>query len=326
MLGIVATRTSSAEMNAAAATALRHALAAVGAQPSEEIASVAILPNGRRLAFNIVAVSILDEARAAMIAAAATDDTLVVGDLIGIDARAALDEADVSWLDRRGHLRVTVPGVWIDRDIDPLPRSRRSADDRLDIRGAGSLAVAVGHLLDPTKFGGVRPVARLLGLSPSAISQARAPFARRGLLTDDAGARAELFWAVSAAWRPEWVDLPVLPASADGLVAGGTLAAAALGAGIVATDTYPLELHAADADTMERIRLRAGPPRDETPPARVTVAPTRLVTKVLAPFAKQLRGHPVAHPLFVALDLAADPARGAQALAEWEPEGWARAW
>ena len=179
-------------------------------------------------------------------------------------------------------------------------------------------------LLSSVELG--EPVARLLGLSPSAISQARAPLARRGLLADDADARAELFWAVSAAWRPEWVDLPVSPGSADGLVAGGTLGAAAQGAGIIATDTYPLELHAAEADTMERIRLRAGPPRAENGPARVTIAPTPLVTKVRAPVAKQLRGHPVAHPLFVALDLAADPSRGAEALAEWEPEGWPRAW
>jgi hypothetical protein len=325
-MDLVATRTSSAEMNAAAATALRQALTAVGARASGEDPSEAILPNGRRLSFDIVAVSVLDEARANAIAAVATDDILVVADLIGAEARAALDAASISWLDRRGHLRVTSPGVWIDRDIDPLPRSRRSAGDRLEIRGASALAVAVGHLLDPTEFGGVRPLARLLGLSPSAISQARTPLARRGLLTDDADALAELFWAVSAAWRPQWVDLPVSPVSADGLVAGGTLAAAARGAPIIATDTYPLELHAADADTLERIRLRAGQPRGEIPPARVTVAPTPLVTKVHAPIAKQLRGHRVAHPLFVALDLAADPARGAEALAEWEPEGWPRAW
>jgi len=298
----------------------------VGAPAQGKDPPETILPNGQRLSFDIVAVSVLDDAKAAMIAAAATDATLVVGDLIGIGARAALEEAGVSWLDRRGHLHITLPGVWIDRDIDPLPRSRRSAGDRLEIRGAGSLAVAAGHLLDPTEFGGVRSLARLLSLSPSAISQARAPLARRGLLADDADARVELFWAVSAAWRPVWVDVSVSPAPANGLVAGGTLAAAALGAAIIATDTYPLELHVADADTMERIRLRAGQLRGQIPPARVTVAPTPLVTKVHAPIAKQLRGHPVAHPLFVALDLAADPARGAEALAEWEPEGWNRAW
>ncbi|MFT5204259.1 MAG: hypothetical protein ACI9C1_003666 [Candidatus Aldehydirespiratoraceae bacterium] len=319
------TRTSSSEMTDAAAMALGRALAAIGAEPAPHDPSATILPNGQRLSFEITAASIVDEKKAVAIVSEATQRTVVVGDLIGVDARAILEKAEVSWLDRRGHLRITQPGVWIDRDVDPLPRTRRGAGDRLELRGASALAVAVAHLLDSDEYGGVRPVARLAGLSPSAISQAQEPLVRRGILTDDADARSELFWAVSVAWRLAWIDLRVAPAPSDDIVAGGTLAAAALGAPIIATESYPLEFHVRDVGVMERLRLRAGPPQD-SPEARITIAPTAFVTKVRAPNNPEIRGHRVAHPLFVALDLASDPARGAEALADWEPEGWNRAW
>ncbi len=326
-LTIMPTRARDADLAAAAATAIESALLEIGAEANFAIPAKleVTLPNGRTFTLAVFAASIIDATKAAGIVTNSEAVTIVVADLIGAAARSVLGDAGISWLDRRGHLRISAPDVWIDRDIEPLPRVRRNDGDRLEITGAASFAVAAGHLVDADVFGGVRPLARLTGLSPSAISQARRPLIDRGMLTDDPDARTELFWALAAAWRPDWHVLASTPSPADGVVASGTRAAAALGAPIVATDSYPLELHAGDVGALERVRLRAGTSTNDTP-ARISVAPNRLV--ILAPQIgdRTIDGHPIAHPLFVALDLAADPARGAEALADWSPEGWTRAW
>ena len=315
-------------MDGAARAALRSALIEIGAEVTTtgDDTTGVNLPNGRTMALSIVAGAVIDATRAARMAAKAGPGTIVVADLIGAAARRVLDDAGVSWLDRRGQLRISTPDVWIDRDIDPLPRSRRNDGERLEINGVAAFAVAAGHLIDPDSFGGVRSLARLLDVSPSAISQARRPLADRGLLTEEPGARADLFWALSAAWRPEWHDIAAVPPPSEGIVAAGTSAAAALGAPIIATGAYPVELHAVDVATLERLRLRAGSANDHAAPARVSVAPSPLVTIAPSPTVDLVDGHRVAHPLFVALDLAADPARGGEALVDWDPQGWTRAW
>lgn len=326
----MATRTTDAEMAEAARQAvtdcLRAADATVVAHPDADIVS-ARLPNGQRLDLRLHPAAVVDQGVAASIASRRDDrPTIVVGDLIGADARRVLDAAGISWLDRRGHLRVNRPDIWIDREVRPRPRVRRSSGPALEIRGAAAMAVAAGHLVDPDRFGGVRPLARLLGLSPAAISQARTPLNERGLLVDNPEARVELFWALARAWRPAWVELSEVPAPADGLLAAGTRAAAALGAPIIATADYPVELSCDDAVLLERLRLRLGPvDRTGSTVSRLAVAPTALV-HLVGPTDRAVDGHPVAHPLFVALDLAADPARGAEALADWSPEDWPRAW
>ena len=287
------------------------------------------------MTLELVAATVVDERRARELAANPGDATrIVVADLIGAEAREVLRDAGVGWLDRRGNLHVHRPGLWIDRDVGPVPRHHRNRGPVAAIRGRAAMAVAVAHLVDPDTYGGVRPLARRLGLSPSAVSQARTPLADRGLLADapDARARALLgprrrvATGVARPRRPR-------PTRSSASSPAARLAAAALGAPIIATDDYPLELHCADGPLLQRLRLRndPGPSQPRPRPARVAVAPTMLVNEIPGLAGRRttlptVAGHPIAHPLFVALDLAADPARGAEALADWEPEGWPRAW
>jgi hypothetical protein len=305
----VAVRTRAADLRAAAVAALASSLTGVGAAYEDGELRL----GDDRWPVAVDAVAVLDAATASRLAKRAKGPTVVVADLVGAEARAVLDAAGVGWLDRRGHLRVTGPGLAIDRDVPPLPRDRPGGGSDA-LRGAAAIGVAAAHLLGGTW--GVRELARLLGLSPAAVSKAGTDLDRRGLLAD----RRELFAGLAAAWKPAWVDLGAAPRG-DGLVVGGTLGAARLGAPIVATAGYPLEVHAADQATFERARLRYG---GGAPVARLALAPTTLVTAVTSD--EEADGLPVAHPLFVALDLASDPGRGTEALRAWKPAGWARAW
>ena len=324
-------RTTAAEMEAASVAALARALGTVGASvhPSNTRRSdlVAVLPNGQRLVIEVKAASVVDRARAQELIVAASQGTVVVADLISDAGRTVLDEASVSWLDRRGHLRLTTPNAWIDRNLTPLPRAKKGTGRTVAIRGSAAIGVAAGHLIDPNRFSGIRPMAPLLSLSPAAVSKARANLVEHGLIGSDHESRKALFRALSEAWLPTWIDLPKVPSHDHGLVAGGTLAAVARGASIIATRNYPLEIHCSDAGLFERVRLRAGSnARNSHPTARLAIAPTPLVSEPATLDAMKVQGFPTAHPLFVALDLASDPARGEEALTEWEPEGWPRAW
>jgi hypothetical protein len=49
---------------------------------------------------------------------------VAVADRITADARTYLNGAGWSWLDLRGHLRLTAPGLFIDADIPPLSEPR----------------------------------------------------------------------------------------------------------------------------------------------------------------------------------------------------------
>lgn len=324
-------RTTAAEMEAASVAVLARALGKIGVSvhPSDTRSNdlVAALPNGQPLVIEVRAASVVDRSRAERLVAAASQNTVVVADLISKSGRTVLNDASIGWLDRRGHLRLTTPNVWIDTDLEPLPRTKKGSARTAAIRGSAAIGVAAGHLVNADRFSGVRPMALLLSLSPAAVSKARANLAEHGLIGSDHESRAALFRALSEAWHPTWIDLSKTPSHDHGLVAGGTLAAAARGASIIATQNYPLEIHCSDAGLFERVRIRAGTgDKNSYPAARLTIAPTPLISEPTTLDATTTRGFPTAHPLFVALDLAADPARGEEALAEWEPQGWPRAW
>jgi hypothetical protein len=306
----VAVRTRRADLHAAAAAALASALAEAGASYD----GTALALDDDRWPVDVVGAAVVDGPTAVKLASRAHGPTVVVADLVGADARDALDAAGVGWLDRRGHLRLRAPGLLIDRDVAPLPRDRPTAGSDA-LRGAAAIGVAAAHLLEGGW--GVRELARLLELSPAAVSKARTQLEARGLFGD----RTALFATLAAAWKPTWFDLGAVPRG-DGFVVGGTVGAARLGAPIIATAGYPVEVHVADQAGFERARLRyAGTDR---PVARLALAPTTLVAAVTSD--EVVEDLPVAHPLFLALDLAADPGRGSEALRGWTPSGWARAW
>lgn len=84
----------------------------------------------------------------------------------------ALNDSAVSWLDRRGHLRLTGDGLYIDADVPPI--SRKTPERRITrdpITGRSGLAAAA-LLLRPHDPMGVSEIARAAGLNPSSITRA----------------------------------------------------------------------------------------------------------------------------------------------------------
>ena len=55
---------------------------------------------------------------------------VLVADQIPASVRVALNDSAVSWLDRRGHLRLTGDGLYIDADVPPVSRQDARTWDR----------------------------------------------------------------------------------------------------------------------------------------------------------------------------------------------------
>lgn len=255
---------------------------------------------------------------------------VVVGDLIGEGARDVLRDAGWGWLDRRGHLRLVGEGVWIETEIGPIPRNAAGARAVGEaVRGSSGIAVAAAYLLWPNDPPGVRELARRVGLSGAAISVARRHLVDAGLIAASGRAAIpDLFWSLVAVWSPKWVELARLPEPDDdgALVVTGTRAAVTMGAPIVATGDFPPDLLAADERAFQRARFRGGEARTGQPAARLAVAPTLLAVDAEPVGTPEVEGMRTTHPLFVAVELAGDPARGVEALEAWTPEGFERVW
>ena len=118
---------------------------------------------------------------------------------------------------------------------------------------------------------------------------------------------------------------PADPAGA-GPAISDTLAALAWHAPVVASRDAPVSLYVADRAAADRVVAHAGRATRSGRVAtdRVAVAPVR--SALAHRFARPGEPWPVVHPLIVALDLAADPARGHQILDEWTPEDIPRVW
>ena len=60
--------------------------------------------------------------------------------------------------------------------------------------------------------------------------------------------------------------------------------------------------------------------------ATIAVPPTPLVVTRRIPPTSGSAPWPLAHPVFIALELARDPGRGREILEQWHPEGITRVW
>lgn len=330
---MVVVRVSTHQLREAAELAVISALREIGATAAAVGGEVSVTtPDGRSVPVAIKAASVVTAQAAREWTKCAgkgrTRDMaqVVVADAIDARAREVLRRAGWGWLDRRGDLRVVGPGVWIERSIPPLPR-RPKATGR-PLRGASGIAVASAHLLWPSDPPGVRELGRRVGLSGAAISTARAALVDAGLLSASGQpAVPDLFRVLADAWRPSRIALSRMPDPhpESGLVATGTRAALAMGAPLLATEDFPLDLLAADERSFQRARLTAG---EAFGPAVATLAlaPTPLATDPDVCGDITVEGFPVTAHLFVALELASDPARGAEALEAWRPEGVNRVW
>jgi hypothetical protein len=270
---------------------------------------------------------------------------VVVGDRISKAARQELAEQGVSWFDRRGHLRLVAPRVFVDTETPPAERPIPTSSD--GVKGRAGLAYAVAALLSPNDPPTVRGVARAARLSAPAVSVAAASLRRAALVhTDGRPILPDLFWAVAEVWRPNFVPLGGSPTAtrenrADqlwvfgepdsaGWALTGTVAAAAWGAPLVAPAGLAAAFYVPDTRTVALARRMFADAPAESAACSIAPAPTPAACGPR----RRLRSPPVVleapflltRPLFVALELANDPARGREILTEWTPEDGSRVW
>jgi hypothetical protein len=273
---------------------------------------------------------IADETRASKVA---------VGNKISEDARRLLSDHGWSWLDRRigadlVHRKSTLA-------IRFVPTSGHGAavptPMRADgpIRGRAGVSYAAALLLAPDDPPTMRAVAREVHMSPQSISNAAKLLADHGLVLDGRAALPDLFWALADVWRPvQTVSVAAAPdpeqpqlttntddLSGPGWALGGDGAALASAAPVFTTDER-LTFWVPSQTEARRAQRALGAAETNTRAATIAVPPTPLVVTRRVPGSPW----PLAHPIFVALDLARDPGRGREILDQWHPEGVVRVW
>ena len=277
---------------------------------------------------------------------------VVIADRVVPDARAALRHSGWGWLDRRGHLRLTAPGLVIDSEIAPLLAKTGPTPTRPVLDTSVGLDVGAAVLTDPARRWSVRQLVFFTGRSLGAVHQAMRGLREEGLLRrDGTPLTPELFWEVSARWRPVRAPLGVRPGPGDaqrtdqldlGLedVEGGvgwaladTLAANAFGASSVVRGDYPPDFYVPDERNLRVARqLYGDAPSAAARDATVALSPTSWVCRRRVDLAALRPDHPFSefgcvHPVVAALDLSTDAARGRGVLEEWTPPPpWVRVW
>lgn len=269
---------------------------------------------------------------------------LVVADRIAVDAKRALREAGVNYLDRRGELRIVAPPLIVDTVVEPTLLKTGGTGGALDSQVAKEVAICC--LLTPDEPHGVRQTARLIDRAPSAVSGAMAGLRDDGLLTS-AGEPLipNLFDELLTVWRRRAVALASLPNTGArdsqrlglgldepehtlGWALTDTRAAASWDMPILAQGDYPPDFYVPSDSALRAARSHLGDAVD--PSARactVAVAPVRLVCLRRVDHSQTSKERwPVANYIVVALDIAQDKARGLEAIQQWKPEGIVRAW
>jgi hypothetical protein len=318
----------------------------------ERVNVVMQAPWGDTIAFEIKTLARADPSRVdAMIERAPTlpADTLsvLIADQIPEMSRTRLERAGWGYLDRRGHLRISNPSARIFLDVDVAPTTRAGTPPQQPIRGASGISYAAALLMTPDEPPSVREVARRAHISFSTVADAGRAIRRAALVGRDGRPLIpDLFWALSDVWQPERVPLlgqpmPEEHATMDALgVLGertepgwavtGDLAAVAYGAPLTVGSGSPPDFYVPNRLTAANAARTYGVAPDlSLARCSVAVAPTLLAC---APRfepggrAAHFLEFFLTHPLFVALDLAADKARGVEILADWRPQGFARVW
>jgi DNA-binding transcriptional ArsR family regulator len=270
---------------------------------------------------------------------------VVIADRVTQDARAVLRSAGWGWLDLRGHLHIAGRGLFIDADV---PATRETPGTPAPLTGHVGVEVAALMLLSPDEPAAVRHIAAAIGRAPSSVSAALAGLRGAGLVdTQRKPVLPGLFWELASHWRSPRQDLLAVPSPGDGPVndalrlglddienttgwaLGDTVAAAAYGAPVGVRSDHPPDFSVPDDATLRRAVRLLGPALDhEGRAATVRVAPAPIVCSRRVDAAGwTTERRPLAQPLFVALDLAQDPGRGAEILAGWTPpRQWRRVW
>lgn len=253
--------------------------------------------------------------------------------------RMTLNEAGWGWLDRRGHLRATSHGLFVDTVVAASISSDR--EERNVLGTDVGIAVAIHLLLHPREAQTIRPMAAAIGRSSSAVGAVVQELRKQSLIRSNGlPLTPELFWEVSGEWRPKvspiarrprldhpdvdyGIDTDVVAAGRPGWCLTNTVAAHAWGAPLTTTAETPPSFIVPTARDLRIATSTFGTPeRYDQRAASIIVAPIPSAVHLRyfpAGRAKRSRQWPLAHPLFVALALARDKARGFDALSNWTP-------
>lgn len=314
---------------------------------------LSVMVDGRRLSLQLKYFALVDLPRAIQlstsVATRATADPsivqLVVSDRIVDGARKELRAAGLSWFDLRGHLFLLAPGLRVDVD---LPRSGSSERPQPLLAGRVGLATGIDVLLQGSAGrASVRETARRIDAAPSTVSVALKSLREANLMDSEGAADLPaLFWELVPRWKPRWVSVsryphpdapmrnPALNLGFDnpdlpGWALTGDLAAAALDAPIGLASSTPPQLY---VPTKQAHRLAISILNEAsttaTAAARLAVAPIDAACERRIDATGWQNEHwLLARPLFIALDLAQDPGRGAEVLRDWSPRvGGDRVW
>ena len=251
--------------------------------------------------------------------------TFVIADRISEAARVELSRAGMAWWDRRGHLWIRCPGLYVNAAVPAgaLPLRRRVVSV---FRGAG-LDVALALLSDPVGHRGVHELARMIDRSPGRVSEILTELRSQGLVAaDNSPIVPELFWVLAEEWKPRWTPLPNVPMLEipDRVRLSGTQGALALGAPIVTGgEGSPPHLYVADDSELATVQGIFGTLPGATASV-VAVCPSRFGFTWGS--TTRSDGVMLANHLVIALDLAKDRARGRESLDRWNPSGLSRVW
>lgn len=268
----------------------------------------------------------------------------VVGDRVTETARRLLTSKRGGYYDLRGRLALRTDRIVIDVEVDPVDeRAARTTA----LAGRAGLEVASALLMQPSRRVAVRELAREVGRSASTVSEILAALRRDGLVDEvNAVEDTQLFWQLADRWGASPTYLAQLPSRDDAAVtkalrlglggveheAGWALAhsaaAAAYGAPLAISSGQLLEFYVPDPTLVRRATTllgSAGSPAAAR--CSVAVAPVPAVCRQRVDRGANPSEWPLAHPLFVALDLAQDIGRGREILDAWTPDGeWSRVW
>ena len=247
-----ATRTT---MDDSALNDLDAALHEAGLATQARGRAIALRIDGENLPLSIYPVAVASRASVTAILSRSPEVGLkvLVGDRISAEARATLDEAGWSWLDRRGEISLRVnPRFFVRRLVAPIIRSSPQANG--PVRSRAGIAYLAAALERPLEAPVLRATARRAGLSHAALSNAKAQL-REANLIDSSGRVIEhvTFEALSESWVQEVVALGTAPNALNSAVLGinpdkpdepgwaltETLGAIAWGAAITVTSTFP---------------------------------------------------------------------------------------
>lgn len=231
----------------------------------------------------------------------------------------------------------------IDAEVEPVvERTERVRA----LSGRAGLEIATALLLQPERSVAVRELSRELGRSPSTVSEVLAALRREELVdANHAVTDSRLFWQVADRWSTPRTPVAKLPIPGDasltqplrlglgdvdkpGWALTDSVAAAAYGAPLAIRPGQTLDFYVPDLSVVRRAATLLGTaPAASQAQATIRVAPVPAVVHRRVDLDASPTDWPLAHPLFVALDLAQDAGRGREILEHWTPDTrWARVW